>query len=206
MPTAAMATVARTFRRCAETLAARCVQKLTNSSGFFSSLVSAFATTSGDNRAPLAGQWRRSITIGTTRKVRVESPPLMRLAWAALLCLILPASAFAVGQGESALTGGPGLALALDGEPRAGAGADVRILRGLSDSWAARLGIQATWIPATGARSATRVAAQALGLTFAADIFKLVPFVDLGLVVADIRGGGQEPRQRLGGQFGIGAD
>lgn len=130
----------------------------------------------------------------------------MRLAWAALLCLILPASAFAVGQGESALTGGPGLALALDGEPRAGAGADVRILRGLSDSWAARLGIQATWIPATGARSATRVAAQALGLTFAADIFKLVPFVDLGLVVADIRGGGQEPRQRLGGQFGIGAD
>jgi len=136
----------------------------------------------------------------------VESPPLMRLALAALLCLILPASAFAVGQGESALTGGPGLALAFEGGTRAGAGADVRILRGLSDSWAARLGVQATWVPATGGKGATRVAAQALGLTFAADIFKLVPFVDLGVLVADIRGGGQEARQRLGGQFGIGAD
>ena len=121
----------------------------------------------------------------------------MRLALAALLCLSLPASAFA---------GGPDLALAFEGGTRAGAGVDVRLLRGLSDSWAARLGIQATWIPTTGEGSATRVAAQSLGLTFAADIFKLVPFVDLGLVVADIRGGGQEPRQRLGGQFGIGAD
>ena len=36
----------------------RCVQKLTNSSGCLSSLLSAFATDSGDNRAPPAGQWR----------------------------------------------------------------------------------------------------------------------------------------------------
>jgi hypothetical protein len=130
----------------------------------------------------------------------------MRLGFAFLVCTLLPASALAGGQGEMALSGGPGVALAFEGKTRAGASADVRFLRGLSDSWSARLGLQAAWIPASGEASATRLLAPALGLTVAADVLSWVPFAEAGVVFADIRGGGIASRQRLGGQLGVGAD
>lgn len=136
----------------------------------------------------------------------VESPSLMRPAFAFLLCWFLPASALAVGQGEFTVSGGPGLALLLRDETRAGATADIGLLYGLSDSWAARLGVQAAWISASGEKTPSYVTAPTLGLTFAADVLDLVPFADLGLVVADLRGGGGAPCQRLGGQLGLGAD
>jgi hypothetical protein len=38
------------------------------------------------------------------------------------------------------------------------------------------------------------------------DIVNWVPFLDLGLLVADVRGGGHGASQRLGGQAGLGLD
>ena len=130
----------------------------------------------------------------------------MRLGPAIFLISLLPTSALAVGQGEAELSGGFGLAIALQGQTHAGAQAEVRLLRGLSDSWAARLGLQTAWYPADGAMPSSHITVQAIGLTWAADVLRLVPFADLGIVVADIRGGGAVARQCLGGQLGVGAD
>jgi hypothetical protein len=130
----------------------------------------------------------------------------MRHGLALLLCSLLSASALAAGQGEIAVTGGTGLAFLFEGQTRTGAEADVRFLRGLSDSWSARLGVQAAWIPAPGETGATRLVAPALGLTFAADVLNLVPFAEAGIVLADIRGGGLPSGQRFGPQIGIGVD
>jgi hypothetical protein len=117
---------------------------------------------------------------------------------------LMPAPASAVGQGEASLSAGVGLAIAVQDQPRAGAQVEFRLLRGLSDSWAARLGLETTWIPTSGA--AIHFTTQSAGLTWAADVLRLVPFVDFGIAVADIRGGGMREGQRLGPQGGIGAD
>ena len=127
--------------------------------------------------------------------------------WLALVLLwCLPTSALALGQGEASLSGGLGPALAFQGQIRPGAQADVRLLRGLNDSWAARLGLQTAWYPASNSTPSAHVTAQALGLTWAADVLNLVPFADLGILAADVRGGGMTPSWRLGGQLGLGAD
>jgi hypothetical protein len=124
-----------------------------------------------------------------------------------LCCLVLfgPSTAFALGKGEASLSGGLGFSLALDDNTRPGASAEARLLRGLDDAWAGRLAVQVAWIPASGATGATYVGVQDLGFTWAADIFNFVPFVDLGIVFADIRGGGAAV-ERLGARAGVGAD
>jgi hypothetical protein len=130
----------------------------------------------------------------------------MRFWLALLLVWWLPTAALAVGQGEAMLSGGLGLAVGFQDPARTGMQADVRLLRGISDSWAARLGVQTGWYPATDMAPSAHVTAQSLGLTWAADVLKLVPFADVGIAVADLRGGGLAPSWRLGGQLGIGAD
>jgi len=130
----------------------------------------------------------------------------MRFCLVLLLLWWLPTSALAVGQGEAMLSGGLGLAVGFQDPARAGAQAEMRLLRGISDSWAARLGLQTAWYPAKGSTPAAHVTAQSLGLTWAADVLKLVPFADVGMAVADLRGGGLTPSWRLGGQLGLGAD
>jgi len=130
----------------------------------------------------------------------------MRFWLAILLVWWLPTSALAVGQGEASLSGGLGLALAFQDPTRIGAQAEARLLRGISDSWAARLGLQTAWYPANGATPSAHITAQSAGLTFAADVLNLVPFADMGVAVADLRGGGLSTSWRLGGQLGLGAD
>jgi len=130
----------------------------------------------------------------------------MRFWLAILLVWWLPTSALAVGQGEALLSGGLGLAVGFQDPARAGAQADLRLLRGISDSWAARLGFQTAWYPTHEGKPSAHVTAQSLGLTWAADVLKLVPFVDLGIAVADLRGSGMAASWRLGGQMGLGAD
>ncbi len=122
----------------------------------------------------------------------------------ALACLA-PGSALAVGQGESSLSAGGGLAVLSGGQSRAGLAAELRLLRGLSDAWSARLGLQAAVVPSSQGHGATLVS-QAAGVTWAYDVVNWVPFADLGLVVADVRGGGHGASQRLGGQAGGGVD
>jgi hypothetical protein len=130
----------------------------------------------------------------------------MRFWLALFLVCCLPSAALAVGQGEASLSGGLGLAVAFQDQTRAGAQAEARLLRGISDSWAARLGVQTAWYPADGTTPAAHLTAQSAGLTWAADILNWVPFADLGIAVADIRGGGLATSWRLGGQLGLGAD
>ncbi|MBN2574163.1 MAG: outer membrane beta-barrel protein [Deltaproteobacteria bacterium] len=130
----------------------------------------------------------------------------MRLAFALPLCALLPAAALAAGQGETALSGGPGLAVLFDGRTRAGVTADARLLYGLSDAWSARLGLQAVWMPPSDRTSASYLTVPTLGLAVAADATNLVPFAEAGMAFVDQRGGGTSSRQRLGGHLGAGAD
>lgn len=124
--------------------------------------------------------------------------------FAVLSLWFLPVPASAVDRGEASLSAGAGLAVAAQDQSRAGAQVEFRVLRGLGDSWAARLGLQTAWIPTSG--SAVHFTTQSAGVTWAADVLRLVPFADFGVAVADIRGGGLRGNQRLGPQLGIGAD
>ena len=125
----------------------------------------------------------------------------------ALLILCMPApSALAAGEGEMALTAGPGLAVGLTGGARVGASVDARFLYGLTDAWSARLDLAGSWLPSSGESAATRVIAPTLGMTVAADVLNLVPFGEVGIVIGDVRGGGSAARQYLGGQLGAGVE
>jgi hypothetical protein len=127
--------------------------------------------------------------------------------WIALFFAGLwPASAFAVGRDEASLSAGAGLAVAFQDGAHPGAQAELRLLRGLSDSWSGRLGVQAVVVTAAQGSTATSLVGQSAGLTWALDVVNWVPFVDFGVVVADVRGGGYRPSQHMGGQAGFGFD
>lgn len=130
----------------------------------------------------------------------------MRVFLAIFLFLLPASSAFAVGQGEVELTLGLGGAVVVQDTTRVGFEGDFRVLRGLTDSWAARLGLQESWLPASDTPGAMHVTTQAMGATWAADVLNLVPFADFGVLLADVRGGGFSASQRLGGQLALGAD
>ena len=129
----------------------------------------------------------------------------MRFRTFIILACLAPESALAVGEGESSLSAGAGGAVLFQGQSRAGVAAEFRLLHGLSDAWSARLGLQAAVAPSSQGHSAT-LFSQAAGVTWAYDVVNWVPFADLGLVVADVRGGGHAGSQRLGGQAGAGID
>jgi hypothetical protein len=130
----------------------------------------------------------------------------MRLGPALLLSALLPLTARAAGNGETAVAGGPGLAVLVDGQTRLGGAGEVRLLRGFSDFWSAQLALGFAWLPSTAQTPATRVLTPTLGLVVAADVVNLVPFAALGVVFADLRGAGLPARQRLGGELALGAD
>jgi hypothetical protein len=122
----------------------------------------------------------------------------------ALACLA-PGTALAVGEGESSLSAGGGVAVLFQGQSRTGVAAEFRLLRGISDAWSARLGLQAAVAPSSQVSTAT-LFSQAVGVTWAYDVVNWVPFADFGLVVADVRGGGHAASQRAGAQAGAGID
>jgi hypothetical protein len=123
----------------------------------------------------------------------------------ALACLT-PFSAAAVGQDESSLQAGAGLAVEMQGGSRPGVEAEFRLVKGLTDAWSVRLGLQGAVLPANDGHKTGTLISQAAGVTWAFDVVNWVPFIDLGVVVADVRGAGFEPSQRLGGQAGVGFD
>lgn len=131
----------------------------------------------------------------------------MRTWLAALLffCLV-PASARALGQGEATLSAGGGLAVLFQGQSRVGAEGELRLVRGVSDAWSLRLGLQAAAAHASGEHGTATLLSQAAGVTWALDVVNWVPFVDLGIALADVRGGGNPASQRLGPQGGLGVD
>lgn len=123
----------------------------------------------------------------------------------ALACLT-PCSAAAVGQDESSLQAGAGLAVQRQGGSRSGVEVEFRLVRGLTDAWSLRLGLQGAVLPASGGTKTATLLSQAAGVTWAFDVVNWVPFIDLGVVIADVRGAGHGASQRLGGQAGVGFD
>ncbi len=130
----------------------------------------------------------------------------MRRALALLIVWVPAPAAFATGEGETALTAGPGFALGFEDATRAGGSADARLLYGLTDSWSARLGLAGTWLASNGATSATRIVAPSLGVTAAADVLNLVPFAEAAVVFGDVRRSDMAARQYLGGELGAGVE
>jgi hypothetical protein len=129
---------------------------------------------------------------------------------AALALWLAPARrAFALGEEEwaASLSVAGGL-LGARNDVAAGAGGGLEIARGLTDVFAARAALSMerfAW-PAIGPRSP--VASQALAVTAggvaAFDVLRVVPFVELSLVVAHFSGGAMGPR--AGAELGVGAD
>jgi hypothetical protein len=129
----------------------------------------------------------------------------MRLA-GLLLLILWSRSAFALGPGEASLSGGVGPAVSFGERTQTGVQVGARLLRGLSDAWAGRLGVQSAWYPAAGAAPSSHVTTQAIGITWALDALNFVPFADVGLLAADVRGGGSSASWHLGAELGAGFD
>src|ERR1019366_3153749 len=131
------------------------------------------------------------------------------MRWGCPLLLILwSGSAFALGPGEASLSGGVGPAVSLGERPQAGVQVGARLVGGISDAWAGRLGVQSAWYPSAGAAPAPslHVTTQAIGVTWALDALNFVPFADIGLLAADVRGGGANASWHLGAELGGGFD
>lgn len=112
----------------------------------------------------------------------------------------------AVGEGERELAGTLGFTMIQDGATRPGVQGDFEGAVGLSDSWAARAAIDVSLYPGSGAQPRRVLSALTVGFSYAFDVLRYVPFVDLGLTVADVRTNGGDARQKLGPQAGIGVE
>lgn len=110
-----------------------------------------------------------------------------------------PMRAAAVGHGETQASILAGLGRLAGAEEGLGIAGGLEVERGLSDSWAARLQAGA------GLHDGVRAALVAAGATWAFDVVRVVPFVELGVSVMDARGEGVRARQDLGLHGGLGA-
>lgn len=97
-----------------------------------------------------------------------------------------------------------------DGRRPPGGLVGVDLQYGLTDAWAARLSLASSAHPVTadagrpgGAVGATSVS---LGLTYAVDVLRFVPVIELGIGLLDLRGAINSPRRDVGLQLGIGGD
>jgi hypothetical protein len=116
-----------------------------------------------------------------------------------------PCPASAVGAGEKQVAGSVGWDMAGSGETaRSGLQASVEIGLGLSDSWAGRGGVSMAWQPGH-AGGLSQVTTIQLGMTYSLDVVRWVPFVELGISLADLRGDGASS-QRLGPQVEAGIE
>jgi hypothetical protein len=132
--------------------------------------------------------------------------PLQSLLTVNLLILCAaPCPAQATGAGEKQVSASLGFALAGDHNTRPGMQAGVEAMMGFTDAWAGRAAVSGSWQPESASGSPHHVTAVSLGATYSLDVVRWVPFVDMGLSLADLRGGGASS-QRLGPQVGLGAE
>jgi hypothetical protein len=116
-----------------------------------------------------------------------------------------PCPAHATGAGERQVSASLGFALAGDDNASPGTQAGVEAMMGFTDAWAGRAVVSGSWQPGSASGSPRQVTALSLGATYSLDVVRWVPFVDLGLSLADLRGEGARS-QRLGPQVGLGAE
>jgi hypothetical protein len=115
----------------------------------------------------------------------------------------LSAPAWGAGVDEKQISAS--LALAVRGSLRSGVQASIEAAMGLSDSWAARGGASFVWLPKQASAGADRVTTLSLGATYSFDVLRWVPFLDLGISLADRRGDGVSV-QSLGPEAGLGVE
>jgi hypothetical protein len=129
-----------------------------------------------------------------------------RLLPALIALCALPGAALATGEGEKQVAADLGFALAgVDGKARTGVQVGVEVTKGLTDSWAGHVGVSYALLPGPSPYRLHHLTSVALGATYSLDVLRWVPFVDLGLSVADLRDG-SGGSQYLGPQLGLGAD
>ncbi|HJX63151.1 MAG TPA: hypothetical protein VJ860_04275 [Polyangia bacterium] len=132
--------------------------------------------------------------------------PLRGLLTVNLLILCAaPCPARATGAGEKQFSASLGFALAGEDDARPGMQAGVEAMMGLTDAWAGRAALSGSWQPESASGSPRYVTAVSLGATYSLDVVRWVPFVDLGLSLADLRREGASS-QRMGPQVGLGAE
>ena len=130
---------------------------------------------------------------------------LFLMAWCGIFCASTdPAHAIGIDERQVSLSLGETLGGGR-GTSRAGVQAGMEAAIGLSDSWAARGGARFAWQPTQAYTGSTQVSALSLGATYSLDIVRWVPFLDLGVSLADWRGNGIS-LQSLGPQAGLGVE
>jgi hypothetical protein len=132
--------------------------------------------------------------------------PATQLLAALVAIFAFAATAQATGEGEKQVAADLGFALSGTGKkahPGVQVGAEAAL--GLTDSWAGHAEARYALLPGQPAGSPRHLTTVTLGATYSLDVLRWVPFVDLGLGVADLRGA-SAGSQYLGPQVGLGAD
>ena len=128
------------------------------------------------------------------------------------LLFFCPTSAAAVGEEELQLSLGAGYGwLAAGGRRGGGVALFLEGHRGLSDTWAVRVGLGASWHPSPAGSAgqsggSVRSIDAVAGLTYAYDVFRLVPLVDLAVAAVDIGGDVAQSQRALGFEGGVGGE
>jgi hypothetical protein len=114
--------------------------------------------------------------------------------------------AMAAGEGEKQVAASLGFAMAdVEGKARTGVQVGVEATKGLTDSWAGHVGVSYALLPGPPPYRLHHLTTVALGATYSLDVLRWVPFLDLGLSVADLRSSA-DGSQYLGPQVGLGVD
>jgi hypothetical protein len=109
------------------------------------------------------------------------------LVGALFLCAVVPRPARAVDAGDWQLSAAPAFALLVrDGNPVSGLGGRLEGRYGLTDQSAVWAAVGASWHPHLGETARASVASAGFSLAF--DVFRLVPFLEGGVAVADVNG------------------
>jgi hypothetical protein len=130
------------------------------------------------------------------------------------VCLSAARSAAAAGEREwqAGLRLGAGT-VSIDGRKPWGIAGGLDVEYGLTDAWAIRLSLEGSTHDVSKANAmdmrpegAIRTDAALIGITYAFDVLRLVPYADLQIGVAQVRGAVTAPQTLLAMELGLGAD
>ena len=128
-----------------------------------------------------------------------------------LAAAVFPSAAEALDEGDWQL----GLAaqyahVTAEGRAAAGLGARLDARYGATDAWSLWGAIGSSWQPVTGGGQrpdgTVRASTGSLGVTFALDVLRVIPFAEAGLAIVDLGGAVTHRQRALGGELALGAE
>jgi hypothetical protein len=123
----------------------------------------------------------------------------------AALALFLASPALAVDQGEWQLSAGPSFALLVEGNnPTSGLGGRIEGRYGLTDDSSAWAAVSSSWHPRAAAQA--RASSASAGFALAFNVFRVVPFAEVGAAVTDVQTGSDLRAGYLGFEGAGGAE